>query len=274
MQSGLRLTRDVCLTYRHARTRTTQASLFYRGTTHSNFDQSIKGFRFSSTTEITNESTPDKLKDEIFYIGPLSTTFRNLKIFSLSSLTLTSALTPFIFIIDAPLSLSARIALAITALGTSLSSTALIGWCGKPYVVSMRRQPGSDAIELTTTNTFLRERRTVVLDPRFFQPTSRPFATWELPLNFTADIEAGGQRSDGTLEPVAITRDTSNRVLGQWDVLWHEDSGRLNGTLRKSGQAIRLVYRHNRVHDHYDIDKLHPGRHFNIHEELLDNKQN
>ncbi|KAF8608298.1 hypothetical protein BDV93DRAFT_466603 [Ceratobasidium sp. AG-I] len=243
--------RSALLFYRNISIRIAQASLVYRGITHANSNKSTKGLRFSSTTQVPGESALVKEKSEIFYTGPLSTTFRNLKIFSLSSLTLASALTPFIFIIDAPLSLSARIALAITALGTSLSSTALIGWCGKPYVISMRRQPGSDAIELTTTNTFLRERRTTVLDPRFFQPTSRPFATWELPQIFTADIEPGGQRSDGTVEPVAITRDASNKVLGRWEILWHEDSGRLIGTLRRSGQVIR---------------------HFNVHEELLDNK--
>lgn len=248
MQSGLYRgflrPKLVCLGPRYVCTRTVQAPLLYLGISHPNLSKSILGLRFSSTFQAPNNSPLKDEKLETFYTGPLSATFRNLKIFSLSSLTLASALTPFIFIIDAPLSLSARIALAVTALGTSLSSTALIGWCGKPYVVSMRRQPGSDAIELITTNTFLRERRTTVLDPRFFQPTSRPFATWELPQSFTADVEPGGQRSDGKIEPVAITRDASNRVLGQWDVLWHEDSGRLTGTLRRSGQAIRLAYYH------------------------------
>jgi hypothetical protein len=194
-------------------------------------------------TQNHGSSTLGSDSSQIFYTGPLSTTFRNLKIFSLSSLTLASALTPFIFIIDAPLSLSARVALAATALGTSLSSTALIGWCGKPYVVSMRRQSGSDAIDLITTNTFLRERQTTVVDPRFFQPTSRPFATWELPETFTADVEPGGQRSDGTTELVAVTRDAFGNVLGQWDVEWHEKSGQLVGTVRKAGKTIRLVFK-------------------------------
>ncbi|KAG9086429.1 hypothetical protein FRC06_003092, partial [Ceratobasidium sp. 370] len=173
---------------------------------------------------------PNEDKSDIFYTGPLSATFRNLKLFSLSSLTLASALTPFIFIIEAPLTLSARIALAATALGTSISSTALIGWCGKPYVVSMRRLSDSEAIELTTTDTFLRERRTTVFNPKFFQPTSRPFATWELPEAFTADIEPGGQRSNGSAEMVAVTRDTSGNVLGRWEIEWHEESRRLVGT--------------------------------------------
>ncbi|CAE6417940.1 unnamed protein product [Rhizoctonia solani] len=188
---------------------------------------------------------------DIFYRGPLSTTFRNLKLFSLSSLSLASALTPFIFIIDAPLSVSARIALAVTALGTSISSTALIAWCGKPYVVSMRRAQGSDAVELTTTDVFLRERRTTVLDPRFFQTTSRPFATWELPESFTADPEPTAQRAAGSAEPVAVTRDSSGDIVGRCVIEWNAKDGQLFGLMREEGYAIR---------------------HFNVHEELLESR--
>ncbi|KAG8727075.1 hypothetical protein FRC12_022816 [Ceratobasidium sp. 428] len=139
---------------------------------------------------------------------------------------LASALTPFIFVIEAPLTMSARTALALAALGTS-----------------------SAAIELTTTNTFLRERRTTVFNPQFLQPTSRLFATWELPETFTADIEPGGQRSDGNAEIVAVTRDASGSLLGQWEIEWHETSGKLVGVVRKSGKIVQ---------------------HFNVHEELLD----
>ncbi|CAE6487626.1 unnamed protein product [Rhizoctonia solani] len=197
--------------------------------------------------ELDNEIRVGERTD-VFYQGPLSTTFRNLKLFSLSSLSLASALTPFIFIIDAPLSISARIALAATALGTSISSTALIGWCGKPYVVSMRKALGSGAIELITTDVFLRQRCTTVLDPRFFQSTSRPFATWELPESFTADSDPNSQRIAGFVESIAVTRDSSGNIIGQCVVEWNERDGQLFGVMREEGRAIR---------------------HFNVHEELL-----
>ncbi|QRV98114.1 transmembrane protein [Ceratobasidium sp. AG-Ba] len=200
-------------------------------------------------TNCASRAYSDDTKSTVFYTGPLSTTFRNLKIFSLSSLTLAVTLTPFIFIIEAPLSLSARIALAATALGTSASSTALIGWCGKPYVISMRRVPDSNAVELITTNTLLRERCTTVFDPQFLQPTPRPFATWEIPNTFTADLEPGGKRSGGNIEMITITRDTSGSVLGQCNIEWKEEEGKLVGTVQRSGDPIR---------------------HFNVHEELLD----
>ncbi|KAG9127704.1 hypothetical protein FRC07_010627 [Ceratobasidium sp. 392] len=195
---------------------------------------------FSRANHRSDSGPPNRQEPQMLYAGPLSATFRNLKIFSLSSLTLASALTPFIFIIEAPLTLSARIALAVTALGTS--------WCGKSYVISMRRLPGSDALEFTTTDTFLRERRTTVFSPQFLQPTSRLFATWELSETFTADAEPGGKRLNGSVETVAVTRDSSGSLLGQWEIEWHEESGRLAGTVRKSGHTIRY---------------------FNVHEELL-----
>ncbi|CAE6444396.1 unnamed protein product [Rhizoctonia solani] len=210
----------------------------------------IRGFHTPTyRPQQKHSAEPTASKSVDFYHGPLSTTFRNLKLFSLSSLSLASALTPFIFIIDAPLSLSARIALAATALGTSISSTALIAWCGRPYVVSMRRVPGSDAIELTTTDVFLRKRYTTIPDPRFFQSTSRPFATWEVPESFTADSDPNSRRVAGSTEPVVITRDGSGNVVGQCIVQWSESSGQLFGAIREEGRVIR---------------------HFNVHEELLE----
>jgi len=83
----------------------------------------------------------------LIYVGPLTRTFRRLKIFSLSSLALASALSPFIFIVESSLPFTARAALATAALGTSGVSTALVAWCGRPYVTTLRR------LATTTTTT-------------------------------------------------------------------------------------------------------------------------
>ncbi|KAJ1306129.1 hypothetical protein OPQ81_010840 [Rhizoctonia solani] len=115
----------------------------------------------------------------------------------------------------------------------------------------MRRAPGSDGVELTTTDVFLRERRTTVLDPRFFQSTSRPFATWELPQSFTADPDPSVRRAAGSTEPIAITRDASGNIVGRCVVEWNEKDGQLFGVMREEGRAIR---------------------HFNVHEELLEGR--
>ena len=89
----------------------------------------------------THNSSPRNDSDDasIIYVGPLTQTFRRLKIFSLSSLALASTLSPFIFIIESSLPSTARAALAATALATSGVSTALVGWCGRPYVTTLRR---------------------------------------------------------------------------------------------------------------------------------------
>ncbi|CAE6464305.1 unnamed protein product [Rhizoctonia solani] len=112
----------------------------------------------------------------------------------------------------------------------------------------MRKIPGSDAVELTTTDVFLRERHTTVLDPRFLQATSRPFATWEVPASFTADSDPESQRAAGSAESITITRDDTGNVIGRCVVKWTERDGRLSGVLHEEGRAIR---------------------HFNVHEELL-----
>jgi hypothetical protein len=101
------------------------------------------------------------------YEGPLTSTFRRLKLFSLSSLGLTTALGPFIFIVESGLPYSARVALASMAFGTSWTSTAMVAWCGKPYVTTLQRikaeeNGGSGGLEMTTFTLFLSPRVTKV----------------------------------------------------------------------------------------------------------------
>ena len=106
-------------------------------------------------------------EDSFVYHGPLTKAFRNLKIFSLSSIVLTTCLSPVLFVVDSGLPMGARISLAAIALGTSGLSTALITWCAKPYVTTMRRfrpdkSGGAEIIELTTQSLFLTPRLTRV----------------------------------------------------------------------------------------------------------------
>lgn len=106
-------------------------------------------------------------QDSFVYRGPLTKPFRNLKIFSLSSVGLTISLSPVLFIVDSGLPMTARISLACIALGTSGLSTALIAFCAKPYVTSMRRfrpdRAGSaEVVEMTTQSLFLKPLVTTV----------------------------------------------------------------------------------------------------------------
>nr|VWO95681.1 Galactoside O-acetyltransferase LacA [Ganoderma boninense] len=181
--------------------------------------------------------------EEEDYHGPLTTTFRRLKILSLSSLTLTCALTPFIFVLETTSSVPVmgRFALAGIAMATSGVSTFLVAWCGRPYVTALRRLPdGPRAVEMTTLTLGLHRRVTTVFDTAFLVPTSRPFATWELAEAFKlpeADVAAA--RAEGLIpreETIAETRTRDGGLLGRWIVSWDGDGV---GTCKEVGRVTR-----------------------------------
>jgi hypothetical protein len=110
-------------------------------------------------------SSSSNSDDSSTYHGPLANTFKKLKMFSLASLSLSIALAPVMFLVDSNLPVSGRVALASIAIGTSGISTALVGWCGKPYVKTLKRLKtgdGVEGLELITYNLFLRPRVTRV----------------------------------------------------------------------------------------------------------------
>ncbi|KAA1470396.1 hypothetical protein DENSPDRAFT_836175 [Dentipellis sp. KUC8613] len=194
-------------------------------------------------------STPAESTEDdplLIYTGPLAPTFRRLKIFSLSSLGLSIALSPFIFLIQSSLPLSARLGLAGIAIGTSGVSTGLVSWCGRPYVTALRRLPPSAipapapdnapaakptsavlndnaGIELHTLTLAMRKRITRLYDPAFLTDASRPFAKWELAAHVQLPDNEKSAVTPGMEETVAETLDDSGRVLGRWVVLWGED---------------------------------------------------
>jgi hypothetical protein len=196
--------------------------------------------------------------DEIYY-GPLSQTWRRLKIFSVSSLTLSTIMTPFMFLIEttSAVPLVARIALAGTVLTTSGISTAVVAWCSRPYVnklhyfhvedtsaVTPSQAAGKvlSGMELITTSLTLRKRITRVYDTAFIVPTSRPFSKWELAEAFQLPpAEAAAEKAKGNLpreETIAETLDEKGSVLGRWIVKWDADG---SGTCRQVGKIQRCV---------------------------------
>ncbi|TFK74633.1 hypothetical protein BDN72DRAFT_833150 [Pluteus cervinus] len=191
--------------------------------------------------------TPPSTEAQIYH-GPLGPTFRRLKIFSLSSLALSTSLAPFMFIIESSLPASARFALAGIAIGTSGASTGLVSWCGKPYVTSLRQlkseeKDGANGLELTTLTLTLKPRITRVYDPDFLVETKRPFAKWELAEKMV--LPPSRQVVPGTEETVAETLTRDNEVVGRWIVKWNAGG---EGVCHGVGDVIR---------------------HFNVHEELL-----
>lgn len=192
------------------------------------------------------------------YIGPLGQTFRRVKIFSLSSLSLSLLMTPFIFMLEtsSAVPLIGRIALTGTVIVASTVSTALVAWCGRPYVNKMQWFPIQDSapaptqateqrhtgVELTTTTLTLRDRITRVYDSAFLVPTNRPFARWELAEAFKLPpAEASAEKANGDLpreETIAETMDKNGKIVGRWIVKWDEDG---SGTCRGTGKIVKYV---------------------------------
>ena len=206
---------------------------------------------------------------EVAYRGPLTNTFRRLKIFSLSSLGLSAALAPFIFVIEASgIPLSARFALAGVAMATSGVSTALVAWCGSPYVTKLQRVEKDHALQMTTLTLGLRQRTTSVYDTSFLKETSRAFAKWELADHVTLEGKEQQQRAaSGTQETVAETTDAKGRLVGSWVVTWGENG---EGTCKQVGKVNRCAHFVSQNQVGTDRDCFCPDdRYFNVHEELL-----
>ncbi|KAL4079162.1 hypothetical protein J3A83DRAFT_4207575 [Scleroderma citrinum] len=200
----------------------------------------------SSRRQPTQNDSSQPLR-RVSYHGPLAQTFRRLKIFSLSSLALSCIMTPFIFIVESSLPISARIILATTALTTSGVSTALVGWSGSPYVVDLRRltqaeNGGIEGIEMTTLTLTLRRLTTRIYDADFLVETKRPFAKWELaeeiqlPPSSEEPMMAAKAGAPGEVETVAETLNARNEVIGRWVVKWGEGG---TGSCKAVGKVVR-----------------------------------
>lgn len=182
------------------------------------------------------------------YNGPLTATFRRLKVFSLASFGLSVTLAPFMFLVESNLPLSARFALASIATGTSGLSTFLVAWCAKPYVTSLNRMISDDKselLEMTTMTLTLRPLVTRVYDPCFLIETKRPMAKWELADSIVVSPNKQESALPGLEETVAETRDKNGTIIGRWVVKWGENG---QGTCHQVGRVVRY---------------------FNVHEELL-----
>lgn len=197
----------------------------------------------------TQASTLDPREDSqpVPYHGPLTQTFRRLKMFSLASLGLTFTMAPFLFIVESSLPVSARIFLTATAISTSSISTALVSWCGAPYVVDLRRltpaeNEGTEGVEMTTLTLTLKKLTTRVYDSDFLVETSRPFAKWELPLAMQLPppdediVTAGKAGAPGEEETVAETLNDKGEVIGRWIVKWADGGA---GSCRGTGKVLR-----------------------------------
>ncbi|CDR99177.1 hypothetical protein [Sporisorium scitamineum] len=215
--------------------------------------------RSNTSSSSTTPAATEEAQVLATYDGPLARTFTRLKLFSLGSLGMATVLTPMLFLAPGEISLAGRIGLCITALATSGVSTALIAWIGTPYVGTMRllqQHQQQPLMELNTVSWRLKPQRTLVYDPTFLRPTSRPFAAWEI-TNSPPPMKVG---EDGVVveKKIAETFDVkSGESLGNWVVSYSpETKTRTEEGEWKATGKVRVQGK--------------PTRYFNVHEELLD----
>lgn len=219
----------------------------------------------ASPSSLTSSATTRSAKVLATYEGPLARTFTRLKLFSLASLGLASVLTPVLLLAPGEISLAGRVGLCITALATSAVSTALIAWIGTPYVGSMRLLSPSTStsasatenvvMELNTVSWRLRPQRTLVYEPTFLRPTSRPFAAWEISNNPPPlSLPTQHQQLD---KKIAETFDVKTGAsLGSWSVTYSAQTQTNDAQPSKALGKVQVQGK--------------PTRYFNVHEELLD----
>lgn len=159
------------------------------------------------------------------------------------------------------LSLAARCALCVTGLATSGASTALVSWIGKPYVgrmalVQFEGQDAKPVLETFTLDWKLRTVKTYIYQPQLIRPTSRPFATWELPEKTgPVPVELGEGDGDKILVSRSFDAKTGAEV-GSW---WASPVPETEANTSEQGATRQL--------ECYAEGK--PVRHFQVHEQAL-----
>ena len=84
------------------------------------------------------------------YTGPLGATLRNIKLLSVTSLSLTAVGAPVLLYLDTAggMAASGKVLLAGTLCGFGLFTTGLLHWFASPYICSARLLPGGSAVEV------------------------------------------------------------------------------------------------------------------------------
>ncbi|KIK67561.1 hypothetical protein GYMLUDRAFT_37716, partial [Collybiopsis luxurians FD-317 M1] len=224
--------------------------------------QNLSSTSSPSATHPHTVLSPDNNDANLIYDGPLTSTFRRLKTFSLASLALSTSFAPLIFIIESQLPFFARSCLAFLAVGTSGISTALVAWVSRPYVTTLRRldpisNGGSHGLELVTSTWRLQSRITRVYDPSFLTTTTRPFAKWQLADEITLPSSSAAETSARPQETAAETFDSNGNLVGSWVVTWEPESatgsrgegekegaGGVKGKCRAVGSVVRYFQVH------------------------------
>ncbi|KAJ1848620.1 hypothetical protein LPJ73_003921, partial [Coemansia sp. RSA 2703] len=126
-------------------------------------------------------------QSKVVYEGGLAKAAKVMKLASVASLVGATAAVPLFFSGDSDVPSSARTILALTTIGMTASSTALVTWALRPYVVSLRvvspNNPSDQTIGegipmLVETLTFLAQPRTRLVFTEQLRPAALPMTSW------------------------------------------------------------------------------------------------
>lgn len=146
-------------------------------------DRPFSTARMSRSPEISTDPGITSVSSTV-YNAPLMKTVRNIKFFSLSSLALSTAISPVFFLIESEIDPAVRAVMVGIALGTSALSTAVIQWVLKPYVITGRNlnSIGVDKVDLTRLTWFGGRRTTeVAVDTLRVEKNGRMFSNLVTP---------------------------------------------------------------------------------------------
>ncbi|KAJ2820033.1 hypothetical protein GGI24_004609 [Coemansia furcata] len=104
-----------------------------------------------------------------------------MKLASVASLVGATAALPFFFTGTSDIPSGARTILAVTTLGMTGSSTALVTWALRPYITSLSilaPTVGPATPLLVETLTFLAQTRTRLVFPEQLRPATMPLTSW------------------------------------------------------------------------------------------------
>ncbi|KAJ1720733.1 hypothetical protein LPJ53_004660 [Coemansia erecta] len=124
---------------------------------------------------------------KLVYEGGLAKAAKVMKLASVASFVGATAAVPLFFTGDSDVPSSARTILALTTIGMTASSTALVTWALRPYVVSLRvvspSEPSGQTMAegipmLVETLTVLAQPRTRLVFTGQLRPAALPMTSW------------------------------------------------------------------------------------------------
>ncbi|KAJ2344373.1 hypothetical protein GGI03_001337 [Coemansia sp. RSA 2337] len=195
------------------------------------FTPASRGFAVTSFN--TKQTSAElKYKPVVVYEGGLSKAARVMKLASVASLVGASAALPFFFTGTSDIPSGARTILALTTLGMTGSSTALVTWALRPYITSLSiLEPtvGPATPLLVDTLTFLAQTRTRLVFPEQLKPATMPLTSWSVSEPSAMLVVA----SKSVLEHVNRGRRTRVELAREGDVFYAHTQGPVSEEMQR-----------------------------------------